>query len=204
MRRARRCAIIHAMSTLPTPRQFTVSEFLRLADVGVIRPGERVELIDGQIVAMTPQGPVHSALVSGIVARLIELFPRDAFCVRPQSTLVLGEDEAPEPDIAVVAGPCEEHERELPRSALLVVEVSETSLAFDRGRKADLYARAGVPEYWIVDVKGATVEVRQDPGPAGYGSTRIARGGDPLTPLALAGQAPAPLRAADILPRGPR
>jgi Uma2 family endonuclease len=192
------------MSTLPAPRHFTVSEYLRLADVGVIRPSERVELIDGQIVAVTPQGPVHSALVSGIVARLIEIFPRDAFCVRPQSTLVLGEDEAPEPDVAVVAGPCEEHQAELPRSALLVVEVSETSLAFDRGRKADIYARAGVPEYWIVDVKGASVEVRRGPGPAGYATTSIAVGDDALVPLVLAGRASASLRAADLLPRRPR
>jgi Uma2 family endonuclease len=189
------------MSTLPVPRHFTVSEYLRLAEVGVLRPGEHVELIDGQIVAMTPQGPVHSALVSGIVARMNEIFPRDAFCVRPQSTLVLGEDEAPEPDVAVVGGPCEEHERELPRSALLVVEVADTSLAFDRGRKADLYARAGVPEYWIVDVKGASVEIRRDPGPAGYATTRVVRGDDAILPLALEARPAAPLRAADLLPR---
>jgi Uma2 family endonuclease len=191
------------MSSLPVARRFTVGEYLRLADVGVIRPGERVELIDGQVVAMTPQGPVHSALVSGIVARLNEIFPRDAFCVRPQSTLVLGEDEAPEPDVAVVAGPCEEHQAELPRSALLVVEVADTSLPFDRGRKADLYARAGVPEYWVVDVKGASVEIRRDPGPAGYATTRVVRGDDAILPLALEGRASVPLLAADILPRRP-
>jgi Uma2 family endonuclease len=189
------------VSTLPAPRHFTVSEYLRLAEVGVIRPGERVELIDGQIVATTPQGPVHSALVSGIVARLNEIFPRDEFCVRPQSTLVLGEDEAPEPDVAVVAGPCEEHQAELPRSALLVVEVADTSLPFDRGRKADLYARGGVPEYWVVDVKGASVEIRRDPGPAGYATTRVVRGDDAVLPLALEGRAFVPLRAADLLPR---
>lgn len=191
------------MSSLPVARRFTVGEYLRLADVGVIRPGERVELIDGQVVAMTPQGPVHSALVSGIVARLNEIFPRDAFCVRPQSTLVLGEDEAPEPDVAVVAGPCEEHEAELPRGALLVVEVSETSLGFDRGRKADLYARAGVPEYWVVDVRGASVEIRRDPGPTGYATTRVARRDDAVLPLALEDRAAVPLRAADLLPRRP-
>jgi Uma2 family endonuclease len=137
------------------------------------------------------------------VARLIEIFPRDAFCVRPQSTLVLGEDEAPEPDVAVVAGPCEQHEAELPRAALLVVEVSETSLAFDRGRKADIYARAGVPEYWVVDVRGASVEIRRDPGPAGYATTRVVRRDDAVLPLALEGGASVPLRAADLLPRRP-
>jgi Uma2 family endonuclease len=103
-----------------------------------------------------------------------EIFPRDAFCVRPQSTLVLGEDEAPEPDIAVVAGPCEEHQAELPSSALLVVEVADTSLLFDRGRKADIYARAGVPEW-----------------------------DDAILPLALEGRASVPLPAAALLPRRP-
>lgn len=189
------------VSTLPDPRRFTVSEYLRLAEVGVIRPEERVELIDGQIVAMSPQGPVHSALVSRIVARLVELCPRDRYCVRPQCTLVLGEDEAPEPDIAVVASRCEDHERELPRSALLLVEVAETSLPFDRGRKADLYARGGVPEYWLVDVKGCLIEVRREPSTTGYKTIRILQGEDRLLPLGLEGEAVTPLRAADLLPR---
>jgi Uma2 family endonuclease len=142
-------------------------------------------------------------LVSRIVAQLIELFPRDRFCVRPQSTLVLGDEEAPEPDVAVVAGPCEDHERELPRSALLVIEVAETSLPFDRGRKADLYGRNGVPDYWIVDVKGATVEVRRDPSATGYKTIRIVQPEDELVPLALTSEGAPGLRAADLLPRRP-
>jgi Uma2 family endonuclease len=190
------------MSTLPTVRRFTVDEYLRLAEVGVIRPQERVELIEGQIMAMSPQGPAHSALVSRIVARLIELFPRDRFCVRPQSTLVLGEDEAPGPDVAVVAGPCEDHERELPRTALLVVEVAETSLPFDRGRKAELYGRAGVPDCWIVDVNGAVLEVRRDPSPAGYRTIRVVQPEEALTPLARGDDPEAAIQAADLLPRG--
>jgi Uma2 family endonuclease len=188
------------VSTLPTTRRFSVGEYLRLAEVGVLRPDERVELVDGQILAMSPQGPLHSALVSRIVGLLVELFPRDEYCVRPQSTLVLGEDEALEPDIAVVAGPCEDHERELPRSALLVVEVSDTSLAFDRGHKAEVYARAGVPEYWIADVRGGTVEVRRDPSTAGYKAVRILQPADELHPKTLQGRPGRRLHAAELLP----
>jgi len=189
------------VSSLLETRRFTVSEYLRLVEVGVLRPDEHVELIDGLIVSMSPKGPVHSALVSRIVARLVELFPRERFCVRPQCTLALGDDYAPEPDIAVVAGRCEEHERELPRSALLVIEVAETSARLDRGRKPDLYARAGVLEYWIVDLGEGVVEVRREPSDAGYKLIRILQPGDSLLPLPLEGAA-AQLRAAELLPVG--
>lgn len=189
------------VSSLPETRRFTVSEYLRLAEVGILRPEERVELIDGQIVAMSPQGPVHSALVAGIAGLLYELFPRERFCVRPQSTLPLSEDYAPEPDLAVVAGRCEEHQRELPRGALLVVEIAETSLKLDRGRKSDLYGRAGVPEYWIVDVAGRAMEVRRDPSPAGYKLFRVLQESDTLLPLPLEASGTKPLRAADLLPK---
>jgi Uma2 family endonuclease len=187
------------VSSLSEARRFTVREYLRLAEVGVLRPDEHVELIDGQIVAMSPQGPVHAALVSRIVARLVEIFPRDRFCVRPQCTLALGEDYAPEPDVAVVAGRCEEHERELPRSALLVIEVAETSARLDPGRKSDLYARAGVLEYWIVDLGEGVVEVRREPSSTGFKLIRILQPGDSLSPLALEGTGQ-PLRATELLP----
>jgi Uma2 family endonuclease len=189
------------VNSLPDVRRFTVAEYLRLAEVGVLRPEEKVELIDGQIVAMSPHGPVHSALVSRIVAQFVELFPRDRYCVRPQCTMVLGEAHAPEPDIAVVEGPCEDHERELPRTALLIVEVADSSVSFDRGRKADIYARAGIPEYWLVDVGGGRVEVRRDPSSIGYQLIRLLRPEDALSPLALGPAATRGLLAADLLPR---
>ena len=192
------------MSTLPDPRRFTVAEYLRMSEVGVLRPDERVELIDGQIVAMSPQGPVHSALLARIATRFVELFPRDRSCVRPQSTIALGEDYAPEPDIAVVEGRCEDHERELPRSALLVVEVAETSVRLDRGRKSDLYAKARVPEYWIVNVPDGVLEVRREASAAGYKSIRLLQSEDTVLPLSLEKAGVAPLRVADLLPRPAR
>lgn len=192
------------MSTLPEPRRFTVTEYLRMAEAGVLRPDERVELIDGQIVAMSPQGPVHSALLARIAGWFQELFPRDRFCVRQQSTILLGEDYAPEPDIAVVEGRCEDHERQLPRAALLVLEVADTSIRLDRGRKSDLYGKAGVPEYWIVNVPDGVLEVRREPSPAGYKSIRIFQPDDSVLPLALEGAGRPPLRASDFLPTAAR
>lgn len=173
-----------------------------MAELGLIRPEENVELIDGQIVAMSPQGKVHMALVSRLTAQLNGLFARDRYCVRPQGTLVLNDDYVPEPDIAVVAGRCEEHEREWPKTILLIVEVADSSLRLDRGRKSDLYARSGVQEYWIIDVNGGVVEVRREPSDVGYKSIRILQPEDTLLPLTLEGTGVAPLRAADLLPVG--
>jgi Uma2 family endonuclease len=171
-----------------------------MAEAGILRPDERVELIDGQIVAMSPQGPLHGALLSRIAARLIELFPRDRFCVRPQCTIALGDDYAPEPDLAVVVGRCEEHERELPRSAILIIEVADSSLRLDRTRKSDLYARGGVPDYWIVDIAARVVEIRREPSPAGFKLIRILQPDDRLLPLALESSGVQSFRAAEMLP----
>jgi Uma2 family endonuclease len=185
------------VSTLPEPRRFTTSEYLRMSETGVIRPDERVELIDGQVVAMSPQGPVHAALVARIGTLLAKRFPDDRFCIRQQSTLVLGEDYVPEPDIAVAAGRCQEHEREWPKTILLVVEVSDTTLRLDRGRKSDLYGRAGVQEYWIVNVSERVVEVRREPSPAGFKSIRILQPEDEVAPPGPDGTA---IRASELLP----
>jgi Uma2 family endonuclease len=170
-----------------------------MAEMGVIRPDERVELIDGQVLAMSPQGKVHAALVARIGSYLSKMFPDDRFCIRQQSTLVLGEDYVPEPDLAVVAGRCQDHELEWPKTILLIVEVSDTTLRLDRGRKSDLYGRAGVQEYWVVNVNERVVEVRREPSPAGFKSIRLLQPDDELAPLA-ADAARMKLRAADLLP----
>jgi Uma2 family endonuclease len=177
-----------------------VKEYLRMVEEGILRRDERVELIDGQIVAMSPQGPVHSAVVARIDQILQKLFPAERFCVRIQSTMVAGDDSAPEPDVAVVAGRCEEHERQLPRTAVLVVAVADASLRLDRGRKSELYGRAGVPEYWIVDIADRVVEVRREPSAVGFKLIRILQPEDPVTPLALEGSGGGALRASDLLP----
>jgi Uma2 family endonuclease len=188
------------VSTAANARRFTVAEYLRMAEIGILRPDERVELIDGQIVAMSPQGPTHGALVSRLSRRLMSMFPEDRFCVRPQCTMAAGEDYAPEPDLAVVAGRCEDHERELPRTAVLVIEVAESSLRLDRGRKSDLYGRAGVLDYWIIDLVERKVEVRREPSPAGFKLIRILQPEDTVLPLVLEGSNAPPLRVADLLP----
>lgn len=134
--------------------------------------GQRVELIDGIIVEMSPQSPEHAAIIrrlmrhlSGVVADL-----------RPQLPLHVAVDSVPEPDLALVDGPEDVHHH--PTTAQLVIEVALCTQRLDRGRKAELYAAAGIPTYWVVDVPALAVEVRTDPGPAGYRTLRTFQKGE--------------------------
>jgi len=125
--------------------------------------GEPVELLEGLLVeTMSPQSPYHAAAIERLERYLAGARAR----LRTQLPLTVPPDSEPEPDLALVAEapPPAQH----PRTALLVVEVSLSSPGVDRGVKAELYARAGVPTYWLVDVRGRAVEVRSDPGPDGY------------------------------------
>ena len=156
--------------TIPQVRHWTREEYMKMAEAGIFGPGERVELIEGEIVAMTPQDSPHAAGVRGAQEGLRVTFG-PGFDVRPQLPLSLGMDSEPEPDAAVVRGTWRAYVTAHPTTALLVVEVSDATLAFDRGRKAALYAKAGIPEYWIVNLIDRVLEVRRDPAPAREGSS---------------------------------
>jgi Uma2 family endonuclease len=175
-------------SGLLVPHRFRLSEYHRLVDVGVLGEDTRVELLEGVIAEMGPQGRAHARLVS----RLTRLFVQalgEGFVVRPQLPLSLSEDSEPEPDLAVVTREEEDAAEVHPRTALLVVEVAESSLRKDRLLKARIYARAEVPEYWVVDVEGCAVEVYTAPDAAAgcYRMARTLRPGELLTPVALPG-----------------
>jgi len=152
--------------TVPIPRRrFTREEYYRMAELGLFR-GERVELIEGDIIKMSPVSAEHVTCVHRLFQWLFQVFS-DA-TVRIQSPLNLGDSE-PEPDIAVVPGKAGDYLHAHPTTALLVVEVAQTSLEYDREVKAPLYARAGIPEYWIVNLDGQCIEVYRDPAPMGEG-----------------------------------
>ena len=153
--------------TVPIPRRrFTREEYYRLAEIGFFQ-GERVELIEGEIVKMSPISPLHGEVLTLLAERLWQLFG-EGYRVRVQLPLSLGDSE-PEPDIAVVPGKAGDYVHAHPTTALLVVEVAQTSLEYDREVKAPLYARAGIPEYWIVNLDGQCIEVYRDPAPMGEG-----------------------------------
>ena len=159
------------------------AEYDRAVDAGVFDPEARVELIEGAILTMTAQGSRH---VTGV--RLVESALRPAFgpgCdVRTQAPLAIGDDSEPEPDVAVVHGGIRDYRDTHPTTALLVVEVADDSLRRDRTVKQRLYARNGIPEYWILALPDARLEVYRDPGDTGYRTVTVYRSGECVAPLA--------------------
>lgn len=163
----------------PQPYRFTVDDVSRMAEAGVLAPDARLELIDGQLLRMSPTGPHHAHAVT-LLDRLLQERVGDAFLVRCQQPLLVDLHTQPEPDLAVV--PAGDYSRAHPSAsqAQLVVEVSRTSLKFDLEVKASVYAAAGVRCVWVVDVAGRTVTVHEGPTADGYASLRQAGPGGEL------------------------
>jgi len=168
----------------------------RAVHAGVFGPDDRIELIDGEIVGMTPQGSRHAAAII-MAAKVIEHAFGVGCHVRPQTPLAVGPDSEPEPDIAVVEGAPGDYLDAHPTTALLVVEVSDDSLRRDRTVKQQLYARYGIPEYWIVALPDDRLEVHREPATDGYRSIAIYHRGDNVAPLA---RPRAAVAAGDLLP----
>src|SRR2546425_977375 len=143
---------------LPTKtRRWTRVEYERLIDLGVFQPGERLELLDGQLVVREPQGSRHAAGIRRVLAALRHALG-DAWQIDSQLPVALDADSEPEPDVAVVPRDPDAYRDAHPSRAVLVVEVAETSYRIDREYKASRYARGGIPECWIVDLVHATLE----------------------------------------------
>lgn len=164
-----------------------------MIELGLFRD-ERVELIRGVLVKMSPQLAPHASTVQRLNQLLMARL-QGRFTLRIQSPLALSDDSEPEPDVAVVA--LGDYDTEHPSTALLVIEVSDTTLKKDRG-KAALYASAGVGEYWIVNIGGRTVEVYSSPDGDRYAEVRTQRGGEVLRPTQLPDVA---MTVAEILPK---
>ncbi len=179
--------------TLSTARikHWTRLEYERLVDLGAFQPGERLELVGGALVVREPQGGPHATAVGLAEDALREAFGA-GWTVRTQSPIALDDDSEPEPDIAVVPGNRRDYQRGHPSHPVLIVEVADSSLPLDRREKASLYARAGIADYWIVNLVDSVLEVYREPqadpdAPYGwrYGSTTTLRRGDTVTPLTL-------------------
>jgi len=168
-----------------THRRFTVDEYHRMAEVGVFEEDDRVELLDGEIVEMTPIGDRHVACV----VRLNDLLSRRSVepLVSVQNPLVLASRSEPQPDIVVLPRQADHSAAWLPRGAdaLLVIEVADTSVDHDRDVKIPLYAVAGIPEVWLVDLPAELIEVYQDPEAGRYTTRRIVARGASLSPRRL-------------------
>ena len=132
-----------------------------MAEAGILREDERTELIEGEIVTIPPASPEHAAQTMALYERVRGLFGR-GYHVRVQSPLAFGESE-PMPDLAVVKGKPADYKHAHPTYAVLVIEVAQSSLPYDRTVKTSLYAKAGIPEYWIVDLEHRQLEVYREP-----------------------------------------
>jgi Uma2 family endonuclease len=155
----------------PRPHRLTVDEYYRMAEVGLLPPDARVELIEGEIIDMAPIGNRHAAAVDRLAKRLI-LAVNEAAFVRIQGPVRLGLRSEPQPDLALLRPRADEYASSHPTAAdvLLIVEVSDTTLHFDRDVKADLYARHGIPELWIVDLTHGQLHLFRDPRQGNYTS----------------------------------
>jgi Uma2 family endonuclease len=144
-------------------KRWTRLEYERLIDLGAFGPDDRIELIGGQLVVREPQGTPHSTSVR-LVARALRAAFGPTWTVEPQLPVSLDDESEPEPDVTVVAGGPRDYLASHPTRPVLVVEVSLSSLALDRGEKASLYARAGLEDYWIVNLVDRVLEVYRSPG----------------------------------------
>ena len=165
---------------------FTVADYHRLAETGVLEPDARVELLDGQVVDMSPIGSRHAGTVKWLSRRLGSLLG-DRAILGVQDPVVLDEYSEPEPDIAVLEPRADFYREAHPRASdvLLIVEVADATLEKDRDIKVPLYARDGIREVWIVDLNADRVEVYRDPRDGDYESQAIRMRADTLTMLAF-------------------
>jgi Uma2 family endonuclease len=163
-------------------RRLSREEYELLVSAGFFPPGARVELIDGVLHDMPPQDSPHVTGLHLALRVLQTVFPTSY--IRVQSPLALDDVSEPEPDLAVVSGSIRDYQDGHPTTALLVVEVADSSLSYDRRTKIPLYARAGIPESWILNTKRKELEVYRDPAAEGYRSQTVLRIGDRIAPLA--------------------
>ena len=145
-------------------RRWSRVEYETMIDKGVFRPGEQLELLAGQLVVREPQGDPHAFAIELVQKALWTGFGPE-WRIRVLLPVALDEESEPEPDISVAQGPLRHNSEAKPSRLTLVVEIAESNLAIERDFKGSLYARAGVPEYWIVNLNGRLLEVYREPGP---------------------------------------
>lgn len=171
------------MSIQVARRFFTVDEYHRMGEVGILSENDRIELIEGEILQMSPIGSRHAACVK----RLTKIFTTrlgDQAIVSVQDPVVLGDFSEPEPDIAILKPRDDFYDQALPNATdvLLVIEVADTTIEYDREIKLPAYARAGIPETWICDLRTEVVNAHRDPVNGIYRQVRTHRRGDSTTP----------------------
>ena len=192
------------LTTMPAPkitkRRFSVKEYYLMAEAGILSPRDRVELIDGEIVQMAAMGSYHAGCVNTLNRLFMETLGRRVV-VSVQNPVRLGERSEPEPDVALLRPRADLYTDSHPRpeNVLLIVEVSHSTVEYDRDVKTPLYAAAGIPELWLVNLDEDYIDGLSDPDGVGYRATRRYVRGERIAPALLPDAA---LEVSQILRRG--
>ena len=170
----------------PKPTRIDTERYQKMVAAGVLNKYDRIELIEGEMLDMAPIGSQHAALTARL-NRMLVLGTQNLAAVFPGGPINLGDFSEPQPDLLVLRPRADDYSAQLPTGAdaLLIVEVSDSTLAFDQGVKLSLYARFGIPEYWVVDVASKGIVVYREPADNGYRNSLRYTIGDTVSPLAL-------------------
>ena len=165
----------------------TADEYMKMAEAGIFVEGERVELMDGVIIEMSPIGNPHEARTSGSNRLLAPLFIEERAVLRVQGHVRLDEGDRPEPDLVLLRWRDDlyEHRSPGPADILLIIEVSDSTLSYDRGYKLARYAESAIPEVWIENIRARHIEAHRNPVNGEYAETRIYRPGETISPQAF-------------------
>jgi len=169
-----------------TKHRFTVKDYYRMAETGVLPPDARVELLNGEIIDMSPIGPFHG----GLVNRLVRIFNKNSkgrWIISAQNPLQLDEHSEPQPDVMLLKPAADDYtsRHPLPEDMFLLIEVSDSTVDCDQREKLPAYGRAGISEVWVVNLNDLTVEVYRESHFDGYGSKTVLRAGSQAVPLAF-------------------
>ena len=179
----------------PAPHRWTRRQYEQMVEAGILDEDDRVELIDGEIVATSPVSPERATGICLIIEALRSAY-LEGFLIRPRGPLAFDPDSEPEPDIAVVEGHHMDYFNHHPTSAILVIEVADASLLKERTQKARLYARHQIPKYWILNLGDECLEVYRDPTGETYQTKLTLHRGDSITPP----KGTNAIEVADVLP----
>ena len=184
----------------PSPRHWTRDEYYRAQSVGLFGPTEKLELIRGEIVEKRPQGTPHVTATERTERRFLALEFAGLGTVRSQKPITLPDDSEPEPDVVFARGTLDDYSERHPgpEDLLLVIEVSDSTLVYDRTDKARLYAEASISEYWVLNVSERLLEVRRDPQGGEYRRLQTVREGETVSPRFAPTEN---LAVSDFLPR---
>lgn len=175
--------------------RWSVAEFHQMAATGLLDETDRVELIDGEMIDKAPIGSKHAFRVDSI-SRALQLAAGKEVLVRVQNPILLGEHSEPQPDIAVVKDKNYAESHPTAEDVLLIVEVSDTTLAYDRDVKLGLYARHGIPEVWLLDINAGELTVYREPAEGQYRLIRKPTAAEAVSPTLMPGVA---LRLTEVM-----